>query len=112
MLAHDRHLADLPVAQPELVVGEADGARVVRALRLFQGLGKEGDAAGRLAPRHRQPAVHAPEVREPGRIQPLAPLRRGAQRVGRLPDVVLEQPRLGQGTSDLDLLVAGQPRLP
>ncbi len=106
VLADDGHLADLPVAQPQLVVGEPDGARIVRALGLLQRLGQERDAAGRLAARHGQPAVHAPEVRQPGRVEALPPFRRIAQRFGRLPDVVLEQPGLGQRAADLGLLVA------
>ena len=106
VLADDGHVADLPVAEPELVVGEADGARVVRALRLLQRLGEERDAARRLAARDGQAAVQPPELREPGRVQPLAPLRRTAQRLGRLPHVVLQQPRFGERAANLDLLVA------
>ena len=106
VLADDGRVADLPVAEAELVVGEADGARVVRALGLLQGLGEEGDAAGRLAAGDGQPAVHPPEVGQPGRIEPLAPFGRRPERLGRLPDVVLEQPGFGQRAADLDLLVA------
>ena len=106
VLADDGHVADLPVAEPELVVGEPDGARIVRALGLLQRLRQERDAARRLAARHGQPAVHAPQVRQPGRVEPLPPLRRIAQRLGRLPDVVLQQPGLGQRAADLGLLVA------
>ena len=36
VLADDRDVADLAVALAELVVGEADGARVVRGLGLLQ----------------------------------------------------------------------------
>ena len=38
VLADDRHVADLAIALPELVVGEADGARVVGALGLLERL--------------------------------------------------------------------------
>ena len=57
MLAHDGDVADLAVAEAELVVGEADGPRVVRALGLLQRLGEEGNAARGLAAGNGQPAV-------------------------------------------------------
>ena len=49
VLADDRRVADLAIAETELVVGEPDGARVVRALRLLQRSRQERDAARRLA---------------------------------------------------------------
>ena len=57
-----------------------------------------------------QPAVHAPESGKAGRIEPLAPLGRGAQRLSRLANIVLKEPGFGERTPDLDLLVAMQPR--
>ena len=45
MLPDDGGVADLPVAEPELVVGKADRPRVVGALGQFQGFGEERDAA-------------------------------------------------------------------
>jgi hypothetical protein len=108
----DGDVADLAVAQAELVVGQADGAGIVRALGLFQRLGQEGDAARRLAARNCQPAVHAPQVRKPNRIHALASLGRRAEGLGRLPKVVFEQPGLGQRTPDVDLVIARQARLP
>ena len=71
VLADDGRVADLPVAEAELVVGEADGARIVRALGRLQGFGEERDAARRFAAGGGQAAVHAPEVGQPGGIQPL-----------------------------------------
>ena len=106
VLADDRHLADLPVAQAQLVVGEPDGARIVRALGLLQRFGQERDAAGRLAARHGQAAVHPPQVRQPGRVETLPSFRGIAQCFGRLPHVVLEQPGFGQRAANLRLLVA------
>ena len=45
MLPDDGAVADLAVAEPELVVGQADRPRVVGALGQFQGFGQERDAA-------------------------------------------------------------------
>ena len=78
------------------------------ALGLVHGLGEERNAAGRLAARGREPAVHAPEMGEVRRIQPLACLGGAAQRLGRLPDVVLQQPGLGQRAPQLDQVRARQ----
>ena len=71
VLADDGGVADLAVAEGQLVVGEADGAGIVRALRQPQRLGEERDAAGGLAAGGGHAAVHAPEVGQPGRIGPL-----------------------------------------
>ena len=72
VLADDGGVADVAVAEAELVVGEADRARVVRPLRLLQRAGEERDAARRFTLGDRQLAVQAPQLREPGRVQPLA----------------------------------------
>ena len=112
MLAHGGGVADLPVAKAELVVGEPDGARIVRALGLLERLGQQRDRAGGFAGRDREAAVHAPQVGEPGRIEPLAPLGRRTKRLRGLPQVVEQQPGLCQCAADLDLLVATQSRLP
>ena len=108
VLADDGGVPDLPVAEPQLVVGEADRPRVVRPLGLADRLGQEGDAARRLATRGGQPAVHPPQPRQLGRLQPLPGFRRSAQCVSRLPDVVLKEPGLGERAANLNLLVAGQ----
>src|SRR4051812_18645252 len=50
--------------------------------------------------------MDAPEIGETRRIEPVAPLGRSAQRLGRPPHVVLKQPGLRQSTSDLNLFVA------
>ena len=99
VLADDGAVADLPVAEAELVVGEADGARVVRALRLLQRAREKRNAARRLPLGDRQLAVQPPELGQPGGMQPLALFGRMAQRVGRLTDVVLQEPRFGQRRS-------------
>ena len=77
-----------------------------------QGFGQKRDTAGGLPARRGHPAVHPPEVRQPGRIGPFARIGRPAQRLGRLPQIVLEQPRLRQRAPDLDLVLATQARLP
>ena len=111
VLANNGDVADLAVAQTQLVVRKANGPGVVRPLRLLEGLAEEGDSAGRLAVGDREAAVHAPDIREPGRVQTLAPLWRWAQGLGGAARVVLQQPGIRQGTPHLDLVVAPQPRL-
>ncbi len=106
VLADDGDVADLTVAEAELVVAEANGARIVGPLGLLESLGQQGDASRRFAAGDGEPAVHSPEVGEPGGIEPLAPLGRRSERLGRLPHVVLEQPGLGEGAPQLDLVVA------
>ena len=61
VLADDRDVADLAVALAELVVGEADGARVVRGLRVLQRAAVQRDGARLIAARRREPAVQPPE---------------------------------------------------
>jgi len=107
VIADDRAVADLAVAEPELIVGETDGAGIVRAFSLFQRAGEEGDASGRLAPCDRELAVQPPQLRQAGRVQPLA-FRWMAERLGGLPEVVLEQPRFRQRTAELERLVTAE----
>ena len=45
VLPHDGAVANLAIAEAKLVMGEADGSRVVGALSLFQGAGKKRYAA-------------------------------------------------------------------
>ena len=109
VLADDRHFADLAVAEAQLVVGEPDGARVVRTLGLLSALVRKAmprDGSPRADAR--RPCIRQ-RSRQTARLQPLPPLRRPAQRFRRLADVVLKQPGLGQRAADLDLFVAVQP---
>ena len=62
VLAHDRHVADLPIALAEIEVGEPDGARVVRDLGLLQRAVVQRDRPRLLAARKRDPAVQAPQI--------------------------------------------------
>ncbi len=89
VLADDSGVADLPVAEPQLVVREADGAGVVGPLGQVQGAGEKSNPAGGLVAGHRDPAVEPPQVRQPRRIQPLTGFRLAAERLGCVPEVVL-----------------------
>ena len=77
MVADDARVADLLVAERQLVVGEANGARIVRELGVLQRARVQRDGARLLAARERDPAVQAPERRE------LRVGERLAHRVGR-----------------------------
>ena len=67
VLANDAGVADLLVAEGELVVGEADGARIVRELGVLQRAGVQGDGARLFAAREGDPAVQSPERRRAAR---------------------------------------------
>jgi hypothetical protein len=54
--------------------------------------------------------VHAPQVREPGWINPFARLGRASERLCRLAKVVLQEPGFGERTPELNLLVARKTR--
>ena len=80
VLADDRGVADLGVAERQLVVGEADGARVVGDLRVLQRASVQGDRARLLAAGVGDAAVQTPQRREQDGRQRLA------DRVGRAPE--------------------------
>ncbi len=52
--------------------------------------------------------MDAPDVREAGRIQPLAAVRLRSEHLRGLVEIVLEDVRLGERGADLRALVAGQ----
>src|SRR4026207_530700 len=81
VLANDRHLADVAIAEPELVVSQADRPRIVRAFSLPERLGKKGAPARVCAAGPRQASVHPPQVRKTGRIKPLSPFGRLPKRL-------------------------------
>src|SRR6185369_15049434 len=64
VLAHDRDVADLAVAAAQLVMREADGARLVGAFGLLQRAALEGDGPRLVAARPGEAAVQPPERRE------------------------------------------------
>ena len=81
--------------------------------RLLQCLREERNPAGGLATRDRQPAVHAPQIGKTSGIESLlATFGWMTESFRCLSDIVLKQPRLGEGTSNLGLLVAMKTRLP
>ena len=108
VLANDGHVADVAIAEPELVVGKPDGSRVVRAFRLSQRFGKKCDPAGGFTPRHGEPAVHPPQIGKTGRVKPLSSFGRLPNRLRRTTHIVLKQPCFGEGAPDLNLLVTVQ----
>src|SRR5262249_29357750 len=108
VLADDRRVPDVPVAETQLVVRQSDGARVVGALGLFQRAAEERDGTRRLAFRNREACVKAPQVRQPKRVQPLALFRRIAKRVRGLAHLVLLEPGFGERTPDLHHFVTGE----
>ena len=63
VFADDARVADLLVTQGQLVMGQADGPRLVRQFGVFEGAGMQGDGARLLAAREGDAAVKAPERR-------------------------------------------------
>jgi hypothetical protein len=104
VLAHDRDVADLPVALPELVVREADAAGVVRGFRLLQRAPCMRDRARLIAARRREPSVQAPERGDAPAGDGVAERVRGAaERAGGLVEIVLQQRRFGLHRPDGEL---------
>ena len=96
VIADDRRVADLPVAQPQLVVGQADRPGIVRALGLLERACQEGNAARRLSLGDRQLAVQAPQLRQPRRMSRSRSSGGCPSASVGLADVVLQEPGLGQ----------------
>jgi hypothetical protein len=90
----DAGVADLPVAEPQLEMREADSPGIVSLFRRAQCFRQERDAAGRLAACRREAAMQAPEVREPRGIEAFARFGWTPERLGRLSNVVLKKPRV------------------
>jgi hypothetical protein len=80
----------------------------VGSLGLLKRFRQEGDTARWLATGYRKSSVHPPQIRQSSGRHALAPSRRRAKGVGRLTDIVLKEPRLGQRAPNLDLLIAMQ----
>ncbi len=110
VLADDAGVADLAIAEAQFEVREANRAGIVSALGGLEGLGEEGDAAGRFAAGSGEAAVHPPEVREARGIEAFPGFGRSPQGLGGLTDVVLQQPGLGERAPHLHLLFALEPR--
>jgi hypothetical protein len=112
VLTNDGAVANLAVAEGELVVGETDGAGIVGAFGEPQGLGQEGHAPGRFPLCGGDPPMHAPEIGKASRVRTLAGVGRPPQGLARLPEVILEKPRLRQRTPEPDLVITLEARLP
>ena len=107
VVADDAGVADLLVAERQLVVGEADGARVVRELGVLQRARVQRDRARLLAARKGEAAVQPPERREARVGERLAHrVGRAAERRSGLGQVVLQQPRGCERRTHGDLVVA------
>ena len=101
VLADDAGVADLFVAKGELVVGEADGARIVRQLGMLQGARVQRDRTRLLAAGEGDAAVQTPERRDLRVGNLLAQgVGRAAEDGRRLYEVVLQQPGFGQRGAD------------
>lgn len=111
VLANNRGITNLAITETELIMREADRARIVSALGLFEGARQKGDAAGWFAPGDRHSTVHSPKVRQTSRIEPLTLVWRTTQRLRSLPKVVLEEPRLRESATNLDLVVSTERRI-
>ena len=111
VLANDRHLADLPIALTELIVGQPDGARVVRQLGLLERAAVERDGPGLIAARRREAPVQPPEGRQaPGRDRLAQGVRSTSEYRRGLIEIVLQQRRFGQHAADGEFLVARELR--
>ncbi len=107
----DGRVADLAVADAELVVGQADGAGIEREFRLLEGASEERDAARLIAAERREPAVQAPEPGQPRRRDAFAQhVWRAAEHGGRLVHVVPEEPGLGHRTARGQFVVSTEAR--
>ena len=104
MLADDRRVADLPVAEAQFVVREADCFRVVRLLRVPQGAAEQRDGARLVAFRKRDAAVKPPQCREQRGRKILARVGRPPERRRRLRDVVAHQPGFGERAAKPELV--------
>jgi hypothetical protein len=109
VLSDDGRVADLAVAQAQLVMGKPDRAGVMRPFGGRQGFREQGDPARRLAACGGEPTVHPPAVGEFGGVQPLARLGGTPDGLGGLTQIVLQEPGFGQRAPDLDVFLARQP---
>ncbi len=101
VLADDAGVADLLVAERQLVVGQADGARVVGELGVLEGTRVEGDGARLLAAREGDAAVQPPQRRELAVADRLAEGVGGTpEQAGRLGEIVEQQVRVGRAARE------------
>ena len=111
VFADDGDVAYLPIAVAELVMGEADGAGVVRDLGVLQGAAVQRNRARLIAARRRQTAVQPPQRGQaPGRDRLTDHVGRTAERRGGFVEIVLQQPGLGEHRANGELVIARQRR--
>ena len=109
VIADDAGIADLLVADGQLVVGESDRARLVGELGVLERTRVQRDRAGLLTARKRDAPVQAPEHRELGVGNPLAQGIRGTpERRRGLDEVVLQQPRFRQRSPHRELVFSSE----
>ena len=113
VLPDDGDVADLAIALAELVVREADAARIVRGLGLLQRAAVHRDRARLIAARRREPAVQPPQRRQvPRRNRVAKRIGRPSERARGLIEIVLQQRRFGEHRANRQLLVARKRRRP
>jgi len=111
MLAHDGHVADLPVTLSEIEVGETDGSRIVRDLGLLQGAVVERNGPRLFAAREGDAAMQAPQIRVQDRRNSLAQgVRRPSEHGSGLCKIALQEVRFSQHDPDTELVVLGKSR--
>ena len=109
MFANDARITDLLVAERELVMRKADGARIVRQLGMFQGARVERDGARLFAACVRDPAMQPPQRREERIADRFAErVGRAAERRRGLGEVVLKEPCFGERRTQGDFVLARQ----
>ncbi len=107
VFADDSGVADLLVTERELVVREADEARVVRELGMLQRAGVQRDGARLFAACIRDAPVQPPQRGELRVADRFAQgVRWAAERRGGLRQVVLEQPCFGKPRANGKLVLA------
>ena len=113
VVAHDARLPDLPVAMRELVMCEADCARIVCKFGVLERARVQRDGARLLAAGVGDAAVQPPEcgqTRVADRLTDAAGWP--AQSGGSLGEVVLHQPGFGQCASNRHFVLAAESRRP
>ncbi len=111
VLPDDGRVADLLVAEAELVMGETNRLGIVGQLRLPQRASEQRDRARLVAARERDPAMKAPEHGKHGRRQGVPRgIGRPSEQCARLHDVIGEQPGFGERAAEDDFVFALQSR--
>ena len=110
VLAHDRGVADLAIAEGELVVGQTDGFGIVGLLGVTKRSSEQRDRA-RLVPfRERDSPMKPPKRgKQSGREIFARRVGRASESGRRLRDVIAHQPRFGECASQTDLILVFEP---